>query len=85
NSRSSNTKKRSRPMKSWVWKHMKKDKINKQVKCLVWIGDDDKKTQYQNTFELTTSTTNLAAHLRAYHRLDKNGPLLPLSGIQGTT
>ncbi|CAG8589283.1 12917_t:CDS:2, partial [Gigaspora rosea] len=49
------------------------------------IGDNDKKTQCQNTFELTTSTTNLAAHLRADHRLDKNGPLLPLSSIQGTT
>ncbi|CAG8649573.1 532_t:CDS:2 [Cetraspora pellucida] len=41
--------------------------------------------QCPSTFELSTSTTNLASHLRADHRLDKNGPLLPLSGIKKIT
>ncbi|CAG8757804.1 91_t:CDS:1, partial [Dentiscutata heterogama] len=41
--------------------------------------------QCPSTFELSTSTTNLASHLRADHRLDKNGPLLPLSGIKEIT
>ncbi|CAG8633699.1 6280_t:CDS:2, partial [Gigaspora rosea] len=41
--------------------------------------------QCSSIFELTTSTTNLAAHLRTEHRLDKNGPLFPLSSVQETT
>ena len=64
---------------------MKKDKFNKKVICQVWVGDNDKKQQCPNTFELSTSTTNLASNLRADHRLDKNGPLLPLSGIKEIT
>ena len=36
-------------------------------------------------FELKTSTTNLASHLRVEHRLDKSGLLLPLSGKQETS
>ncbi|CAG8549124.1 23983_t:CDS:2, partial [Gigaspora rosea] len=38
-----------------------------------------------NTFELSTSTTNLASYLRANHRLDKNGSLLSLSGVKEIT
>ncbi|CAG8786392.1 19089_t:CDS:2, partial [Gigaspora rosea] len=53
------------PIKSWVWRHMTKDKIDKKIKCREW---------------LKTSTTNLATHLHVEHRLDKNGPLLSLSG-----
>ncbi|CAG8597205.1 26147_t:CDS:2, partial [Gigaspora rosea] len=44
------------------------------------IGSDDNLNQCTHTFEITTSTTNLADHLRTVHRLNKTGPLLPLSG-----
>ncbi|CAG8553204.1 9747_t:CDS:2 [Ambispora gerdemannii] len=70
----------SKPGRSWVWDHMKKDKLNKKIKCLVWSNINDVLKQYTRFFELKTSTTNLAAHLRAEHRFDKNGSLLPLSG-----
>ncbi|CAG8446462.1 16972_t:CDS:2 [Cetraspora pellucida] len=40
--------------------------------------------QCPSVFELKTSTTNLAAHLQTEHRLDKNRPLLSLSGVQET-
>ncbi|CAG8550326.1 24510_t:CDS:2 [Dentiscutata erythropus] len=80
-----NTKKRSKLGKSWVWKYMKKDKLNKKIRCQVWVGDSDKKQQCLNPFELKTSTTNLVSHLQADHRLDKNRPLLPLSSVKEIT
>ncbi|CAG8829311.1 24149_t:CDS:2, partial [Gigaspora rosea] len=37
------------------------------------------------TFELTTSTTNLAGHLRTEHRLNQTGLLSPLNSKRETT
>jgi len=58
---------------------MRKDKPAKIIYCRAWIGGDDNLEQCTSTFEITTSTTNLASHLRTVHRLSKTGPLLPLS------
>ncbi|CAG8675085.1 4600_t:CDS:2, partial [Ambispora gerdemannii] len=80
-----NSNKRSKPRKSWVWNHMKKDKINKKVKCLIWSDINGDLKQCTRLFELKTSTTNLATHLRVEHRFDKNGSLLPLNSKQDQT
>ncbi|CAG8715332.1 221_t:CDS:2, partial [Cetraspora pellucida] len=48
-----------------------------------WVSDDNLK-QCTSTFEIATSTTNLASHLRTVHRLSKTGPSLPLSGEKET-
>ncbi|CAG8714721.1 13881_t:CDS:2, partial [Racocetra fulgida] len=83
NLRNNNANKKSKPEKSWVWHYMKKDKPAKIIYCRAWVGDDNLK-QCTSTFEIATSTTNLASHLRTVHRLSKTGPLLPLSGEKET-
>ncbi|CAG8614607.1 1157_t:CDS:2, partial [Dentiscutata heterogama] len=49
------------------------NKKSKQEK----VGNDNLE-QCTSTFEITTSTTNLASYLRTIHRLSKTSPLLPL-------
>jgi hypothetical protein len=59
---------------------MKKDLEIQRIKCSIFINTDEGMKQCSRTFNLNTSTTNLATHLRVDHRLNKNGNLLPLSG-----
>ncbi|CAG8640402.1 14156_t:CDS:2, partial [Gigaspora rosea] len=80
NLQNNNTNKKPKPGKSWVWHYMKKDKHAKMINCRTWIGGNDNLNQCTHSFEITTSTTNLAGHLRTVHRLNKTGPLLSLSG-----
>ena len=80
-----NTNKKTKPGKSWVWRYMLKDKVAKKIKCRAWIGDDNNLQQCPATFELTTSTTNLAGHLRTEHRLNQTGSLLLLNSKRETT
>jgi len=79
-----NMNKKTKPGKSWVWRYMLKDKVAKKIKCRAWIGDNNNLQQCPATFELTTSTTNLAGHLRTEHRLNQTGSLLPLNGKRET-
>ncbi|CAG8725809.1 9043_t:CDS:2 [Racocetra fulgida] len=73
--------KNSNTKKSLSWERTKLiKKLNAMYGLVIMI-----KKKCLSDFELTTSTTNLAAHLRTEYRLNKNGSLLPLSGAQGTT
>ncbi|CAG8640110.1 10326_t:CDS:2, partial [Dentiscutata heterogama] len=53
-------------------------------KSNTWINDDDNLKQCISTFEITTSTTNLASYLQTIYRLSKTSPLLPLSSKKET-
>ncbi|CAG8689920.1 3140_t:CDS:2, partial [Gigaspora rosea] len=55
------------------------NKYAKIINCRAWINSNDNLNQCTHTFEIATSTTNLAGHLRTVHRLNQTGPLLPLS------
>ncbi|CAG8636020.1 5829_t:CDS:2, partial [Racocetra persica] len=64
--------KKPKPRKSWVWKHMKKDKfIKKETKCLVLIKKVEKIEPCRETFALLTSTSTLRAYLRTVHHLSE--------------
>ncbi|CAG8445816.1 1361_t:CDS:2 [Cetraspora pellucida] len=51
---------------------MLKDKVAKKIKYYAWIGDDNNLQQCLATFELTTSTTNLAAIKKLQSDLTKD-------------
>ncbi|CAG8808426.1 9132_t:CDS:2, partial [Dentiscutata erythropus] len=56
--------KKSRPEKSRVWHHMKKDKIvKKETICLVPVKQNEKIEKCGETFALSTSTSTLGSHL----------------------
>ncbi|CAG8723727.1 12418_t:CDS:2, partial [Racocetra persica] len=60
------------PNISWVWDFMKKDRLNKQVKCEVVTLLDGNSKICNRTFSITTSTTHLGEHLNTIHRIFPN-------------
>ncbi|CAG8509828.1 344_t:CDS:2 [Ambispora leptoticha] len=72
--------KRLKSTSSWVWNHLRKDDSTKIVTCqVVVLNEKNEEVQCGHLFQYSTSTSNLASHLRGTHRiLDANTPYTPI-------
>ncbi|CAG8592651.1 213_t:CDS:2, partial [Ambispora gerdemannii] len=71
--------KRLKSTSSWVWNHLRKDDSTKIVTCqVIVLNEKNEEVQCGHLFQYSTSTSNLASHLRGTHRiLDANTPYTP--------